>query len=78
MQFMNSSLEKLVKNLSNYDLKYLTEEFCSKNLKLLKQKGPYPYDYMDSFKIFNEEKSHSKICFTALQKMEQPMIMVKH
>ena len=32
MQFMNSSLEKLVQNLSDDDIKYLTEEFGSKNL----------------------------------------------
>ena len=34
MQFMNSSLEKLIKNFSNNDFKYLTEEFGSKNLEL--------------------------------------------
>ena len=39
MQFMNSSLDKLVKNLSDEDFKYLVEEFSSKNLELLKQKG---------------------------------------
>ena len=38
MQFMKSSLEKLVKNLSDDDFKYLTKEFGSKNLELLKQK----------------------------------------
>ena len=38
MQFMNSSLEKLVKSLSENDFKYLTEETGSKNLELLKQK----------------------------------------
>ena len=38
MQFMNSSPEKLVKNLSDSDFKYLTQEFGSKNLDLLKQK----------------------------------------
>ena len=53
---MNSSLEKLVKNLSDKDFKYLIEEFCPKNLKLLKQKGTYPYKYMNSFESFNEEK----------------------
>ena len=31
-QFMNSSLKKLVKNLSDDDFKCLTEEFGSKNL----------------------------------------------
>ena len=38
MQFMNSSFEKLVKNLSGDDFKYLAEEFGFKNLELLKQK----------------------------------------
>ena len=33
---MNSSLDKLVKNLSDKDFKYLIEEFGSKNLELLK------------------------------------------
>ena len=60
MQFMNSSLEKLVKNLSDDDFKYLTKEFGSKNLELLKQKGAYPYEYMDSCKKFNEEKLPDK------------------
>ena len=53
---MNSSLDKLVKNLSDEDFKYLVEEFGSKNLELLKQKGAYPYEYMNSFERFNEEK----------------------
>ena len=56
MQFMNSSLDKLVKNLSDEDFKYLVEEFGSENLELLKQKGDYPYEYMNSFERFNEEK----------------------
>ena len=48
MQFMNSSLEKLVKNLSHNDFKYLTEKFGSKNLEFLKQKDAYAYEYTDS------------------------------
>ena len=56
MQFMNSSLDKLVKNLSDSDFKYLGEEFVSESLEILKQKGTYPYEYMNSFKRFNEEK----------------------
>ena len=56
MHFMNSSLDKLVKNLSDEDFKYLVEEFGSENLELLKQKGDYPYEYMNSFERFNEEK----------------------
>ena len=38
MQFMNSSLNKLVKNFSDADIKYLVKEFGSKNLELLKKK----------------------------------------
>ena len=62
-QFVNSSLEKLVKNLSDDDFKYLTKEFGWKNLELLKQKDAYPYEYMDNFKRFNEEKLPDKKCF---------------
>ena len=43
MHFMNSSLDKLVKNLSDEDFKYLVKEFGSENLDILKQKGAYPY-----------------------------------
>ena len=56
MQFMNLSLDKLVKNLADEDFKYLVEEFGSENLGLLKQKGAYPYEYMNSFERFNEKK----------------------
>ena len=53
MQFMNSSLDKLVKNLLDEDFKYLVKEFGSKNLEILKQKGAYPYEYKNSFERFN-------------------------
>ena len=44
MQFMNSSLDSLVKNLSDHDFACLSEEFsqtkrCQEFLKLVKQKG---------------------------------------
>ena len=52
---MNSSLEKLVKNL--------TKEFESKNVELLEQKGAYAYEYMGSFKRFGEEKLPDKKSF---------------
>ena len=56
MQFINSSFDELVRNLSDENFKYLVEQFGSKNLKLLKQKGAYPYGYMNSFERFNREK----------------------
>ena len=43
MQFMSFSIDKLVKNFSDEDFKYLIEKFGSENLELLKQKGDYPY-----------------------------------
>ena len=49
MQFMNSGLDKLVKNLSDEDYKYLIEELGSENLELLKQKDAYPYEQFDQF-----------------------------
>ena len=56
MQFMSYSLDKLVKNLSNEDFQSLVEEFGSKNLELLKQKGAYLNECKNSFGRFNEEK----------------------
>ena len=60
---MNSSLEKLVKNVLDDDFKYLTEEVGFRNLELVRQKGAYPYEYMESFKRFSEEKLPDEKCF---------------
>ena len=69
MQFMNSGLDKLAKNLSDEDFKYLVEEFGSENLELLKQKDTYPYVYMNSFEMFNKEKLPArKYFFTSTKK----------
>ena len=54
--------------MSDNDFKYLTEELGSKNLELLKQKETYPYEYMDSFKRFNEKKLPDRKCFSSLVK----------
>ena len=63
MQFMNSSLDSLVKNLSANDFKYLPKECSGEFLKLVKQKGVYPYEYMDSFRKFSENKLPDKCKF---------------
>ena len=60
---MNSSLEKLVRYLADDDFIYLTEEFGSENLEVLKQKGAYVYEHMDSSGRFNEEKLPDRKCF---------------
>ena len=54
MQFMNSSLDKLVKNLSDKDFKYLLGEFGS--------------EYMNSFERFNEEKLTARKYFLSSTK----------
>ena len=63
MQFMDSSLDSLVKNLMSKDCKYLSEEFSGGYLKLVKQKEIYPYEYMNSFKKFSEDKLPDKSKF---------------
>ena len=50
MQFMNESLDKLVNNLNDNDFKYLSKKFPNK-LEIVKQKGIYPYEYMNSFNM---------------------------
>ena len=75
---MNSSLDKLVKNLSDEDFKYLVEEFGSRNPEILKQKGAYPYEYMNSFKRFNEETLPAWKYFFSSTKKEKLIMMVKY
>ena len=53
LQFMSSSLKKLVSNLPIDKLVYTAKEFGD-NTALMARKGVYPYDYMDSFKKFNK------------------------
>ena len=68
MQFMNSSLDSLVKNLSDSDFKYLSGEFSGEVLGLVKQKGVYSDEYMDSFKKFCENKPPARCnCFSSLK-----------
>ena len=71
MQFMNSSLVRLVKNLSDEGFKYLVEEFVSENLELLKRKDAYPYKHMNSYKRFNEKKLPARKYFFGSIKKEK-------
>ena len=69
MQFMNFSLDSLVKNLVDKDFKYLSEEFSGKYLEVVKEKGIYPYEYLNSFKKFNQTELPSKNKFFSSLKM---------
>ena len=55
LAFLNSSLDKLSSNLEDKDFIY-TKEYYNDPVQfgLVKRKGVYPYDYMDSFSKFND------------------------
>ena len=55
MEFMDFSLNASVKNLSDNDFKYSLQEFRGDLLKLVKQ-NIYPYEYMNRFEKFSEDK----------------------
>ena len=70
MKFMNSSLDTLIKNLSDNNFKHLSQEFTGEYLKLVKRKRVYPHDYMDSIKTFSNEKLPNRCKFFSSLKDE--------
>ena len=67
LKFMASSLEALVNNLPEGALNNLNKYFTSKQVKLLKQKGFFPYDYMDSIeKLKDTEPPPQKAFYSKL------------
>ena len=66
MQFMKSSRDLLVTNLVGKDFKHLSKEYSSELLRLVKEKDVYPYEYMDSFKGFDEDRLPDKF-FSSLR-----------
>ena len=60
MQLMNSGLDALVNNLADNDFKYLSHKFNGEQLNLKKQKGVYPYEYINSSEKFSEDKLPDK------------------
>ena len=54
--FMSQSLDRLSSNLSDDAFIYSKEAFPNDDqFRLIKKKGVYPYDYMDSFRRFSEK-----------------------
>ena len=66
LQFMNSSLDNLIKNLPDEAFKYTKQEFEKEQFNLMKRKGIYPYDHMDSFDRFNETQLPEKQDFYSI------------
>ena len=56
LKFMASSLEALVNNLPDGALNNLEKYFTTVQVKLLKQKGFFPYDYMDNIEKLKDTK----------------------
>ena len=62
-KFMADSLDKLVKNLPETAFSNTKRYYTGDKFNLLKRKGVYPYDYMDSIERFEENKLPSKESF---------------
>ena len=56
LKFMSSSLGALVNNLPKDAFKNLLKYFTPKQAEILKQKGFYPYEYMNTEKKINDTK----------------------
>ena len=56
LKFMRSSIEALVKNLPKNGFKNISKYFKPEQVELIKQKGFYPYEFMDTEEKFNNTK----------------------
>ena len=54
LKFMSSSLGALVNNLPKNGFKNILKYFSEEQAEILKQKGFYPYEYMDKVERFND------------------------
>ena len=76
LSFLNSSLEKLAETLEETDFVHtreLVERFDGDRdqlFKLIKRKGVYPYEYMDSWSKMNKKNLPSFDCFISRLKSE--------
>ena len=62
-QFSNQSLDKLVDTHDDDDFRYLVESCTTSHFELIRRKGVYPYDYMDSFDRFDVQELPSQESF---------------
>ena len=62
-QFAPKSLNDLSKILEDDESRYLVESFTTSHFDLIRRKGVYPYDYMNSFDRFEETALPSQESF---------------
>ena len=65
-QFLSSSLDSLVENLSKDYSKYLSQELDNNVLDLIKQKWFDPYEYMSASERFKEEFPSKEKIYSSL------------
>ena len=56
LKFMSSSLGALVNNLPKNGFKNISKYYTPEEVELIKQKGFYPYEFMDKIEKFNDTK----------------------
>ena len=56
LKFMSSSLGALVNNLPKNGFKNISKYYTPEEVELIKQKGFYPYEFMDKVEKFNDTK----------------------
>ena len=59
-QFTPKSLDVLSKTLEDDEFKYVVESCTTSHFDLVRRKGVYPYDYMDSVERFDETELPSQ------------------
>ena len=65
-QFLSFSLDRLVKNLNIYGLKYSTHKFNNNVSDPANEKGFYPYEYIADFGKFKEELPNKEKFYSSL------------
>ena len=63
LKFMSSSLEALVNNLPKDAFKNINKYYAPEEVELIKRKGFYPYEYMDTIEKFNDTKPPPRKAF---------------
>ena len=74
------ALHRYIKNLNKDDFKYLSQEFDSNVLDLVKKKGFYPFEYMTDFEKFKEklpskEKFYSSLTWKKINDKEYDHVL---
>ena len=67
-QFLSSSLYSLDENLGKDGFEYFSQEFDNNVLDLVKQKGFYPYEYMNDFEKFKKALPSKERFYSSLSR----------